>query len=63
MRTPWGTVAMVNGPARGAYDSAAGSERIVVVHVGGISRMVVPGPEWAGPVVEGFELHHCGGQS
>jgi len=61
VRTPWGALAPVEGPVVGAYDSAACEERVVVVHPGGISRLVVAGSGWTGPVVSGFELHSCGG--
>jgi hypothetical protein len=58
--TPWGALAPIGRPVVGALDSAAGDERVSVVHPGGISRCVVPLAGWSGPVVEGFELHDCG---
>jgi hypothetical protein len=61
VRTPWGAEAPVEGEIVGAYDSSAGTERCVVVHSGGVSRMVRPVEGWAGQVVKGFELHRCGG--
>jgi hypothetical protein len=61
VRTPWGAEAPVEGEIVGAYDSRAGVERVVVVHAGGVSRMVRPVEGWAGQVERGFVLHVCGG--
>lgn len=60
VQTPWGALAPIGRAVVGALDSAAGDERVSVVHPGGISRCVVPLPGWSGPTVEGFELHDCG---
>jgi aspartate aminotransferase-like enzyme len=61
VRTPWGAEASVSDEITAAYDSRAGVERVVVVHAGGVSRMVRPVEGWVGQVVKGFELHRCGG--
>jgi hypothetical protein len=62
VRTPWGTDAPVGDEVVGAFDAAAGDQRVVVVHPAGISRCVVPSPGWSGQTVAGRELHACGGE-